>query len=96
MGSHPLAPFVRAVQPLSFTLRRRALTFVRALLALVGPPLAVVRNLVALVGDTISSTGLEFAPVEVCLAPSESHFALIELVSAAFRLGWVLGGHSSP
>ena len=99
-GSQTHSPFVHALQPLTFALRGRALTFVRAPLSFVCHPLAVVRYSVPLVSYPISSARLEFASLELSLALGEGLFALIELVRPPFqlrgRLGAVLNGHSSP
>lgn len=99
-GSHALASFVHAPQPLAFALRGRALAFVCSLLAFVGRPLAVVGDLLTLVGDPVSSTGLKFPPFQLRLASGNGIFALVERVRPPFRLRGrletILGGHSSP
>jgi hypothetical protein len=99
-GSLAPRPFVHALQSLAFTLRRRALAFVRAQLSLVCQLLAIVCDSVPLTSDPISLVSEPLASRELSLTPREGLLALIEFGSPAIELtghvGTVLSNHDSP
>ena len=98
-GAHALRLLVYASKSLAFTLRRRALASVRAMLPLVGQPLAFVRESLPLVGDPVSPGGEPLASSDLGLTPYESLLAHIKRGGPTFDLGerWnrVLGDHNS-